>query len=842
MIIPSTPLKNGRNDYVFNIAATRLADSPGSFDMVERGAAGWPAAVPTADPTSRREGAGRTRPGVRTWAFRLVLAIAMPALVLACLEGALRIGGYGKPATFLIPDGQLGWFRTNPDFASLFLPGNFDLRPLNLRVSRHKAPKTVRIVVIGESAAQGVPVPGFGFAPQLRAQLRHRYPGTEFEVIDTGIVAVNSHVLFQVARELAGFEPDLFLVYAGNNEVVGPYGPGCAYLSQMPPLWVIRASVLVRSTRTGQWIASLAARLSSGGVRPAEWGGMSMFVDNAVLADDPRLYTVYENFAENLRGIVRAAESAGAKTLLCTPVANLKDCAPFLSRNGAWLSKPEIEAWRAPFNRGRLAWLLGDARAARAELGEALRIDPEYADTSFMLGSLDLQQGDAASARRHFLDALHWDALRFRPDAPISQSIRDVARDAGPHVALLDTAYELGSDAASPGAISGREILFEHVHFDWEGNYRAARLMARGTASLLFGGDPGDNGWLDSAACADALAYTAHERLPMLMRIDVLTRKPPFTHQLTHVEDEAQMARDIDSATRALGDRSVLEAARNSALGAIEADPSNPMLAGILEGIELDRGDADAALLLARRAEQALPRDYALSADEASVLMRLGRYDEAGRILMEAAKGADVDLMAPVLQEFWGRTKRFREGLDFIDRLHAARPRDLRLRIVRASLLRASGDLGGAEREFRDVLARDPASEDALEGLVSVLGETGRADEAAKQSAAFAPFQPRNQANSLRAVKDCEARGDVDGLVRNLEAAELSGPVSATFELTLALKFYQLRRMDDMMAHLALARRLSLREGNASVSSSIDDLIRRMRIEWEQSAAPQKSE
>lgn len=85
----------------------------------------------------------------------MVLAAAMPAIVLLALEGGLRLAGYGKPATFLIPDGRPGWFRTNPEFASLFLPGNFDLRPLNFSVSLHKAPKTVRIVVLGESAAQG---------------------------------------------------------------------------------------------------------------------------------------------------------------------------------------------------------------------------------------------------------------------------------------------------------------------------------------------------------------------------------------------------------------------------------------------------------------------------------------------------------------------------------------------------------------------------------------------------------------------------------------------------------------------------------------------------------------
>jgi hypothetical protein len=139
--------------------------------------------------------------------------------------------------------------------------------------------------------------------------------------------------------------------------------------------------------------------------------------------------------------------------------------------------------------------------------------------------------------------------------------------------------------------------------------------------------------------------------------------------------------------------------------------------------------------------------------------------------------------------------------------------------------------VGGAERDLRAVLAQDPSNADALEALVALLDEAGRGDEAAKESADAAGRQPRNQDNSLRAAKDCEARGDMEGWVRDMEAAELSGPVTSTFELTLALKLYQLKRMDAMMLHLAEARRLSLREGGPSVTQSIDRLVLRMRAE-----------
>ena len=784
--------------------------------------------MPTAPKTPATGGEKRWH----LWIYRLGLAVGFPLALLVVLEAGLRMGGVGKPTTFLIPDAKPGYLRTNPDFASLFLPGSFDLRPLNFRVAAHKAPNTVRIVVLGESAAQGIPVPSFAFAPQLRAQLRSRFPGKEFEVIDTGIVAINSHVVYQIAREMARYEPDLFLVYMGNNEVVGPYGPGCAYLSQMPPLWIIRASVFVRSTRTGQLFGSLLARMVPHGRSARQWGGMSMFVDNAVAGDDPRLGRVYANFESNLRGIVDAASASGAKTLLCTVVCNLKDCPPFLSVHGPGLSAQDLASWQSAFSSGRLEWRLGDAVAARAGLNEALRIDPHYADTQFLLGKLDELSGNTTGARSHFIEALHWDALRFRPDPRINQVIRSVALERGGGVGVVDCAGELGSDPQSKGEPSGREILFEHVHFDWEGNYRLATLMAGGCAVALFGEEAGAAGWMDSDACARALAYTPHERLPMLLRIDVLTRKPPFTNQLTHIVDEARMAREIQAARSTSREPGAVSEAGEIAKAAISRDPENPALAGILEGVDLDRGDIEGALAQARRAESLLPQDYAISADEASILIRLGRFGEAETILTEAVKtGADLDLLAPVLVDLWTKTRRFADGENFIGAAIARRPDDPRLRLFRANLLRASGDGAGAEREFKAALAADPSSVDALEGLVGVLEETGRHQDALRVSLAAADAQRGNQANCLRASKALDLAGDTEGSLRELEAAERSDPVNATFELTLALKFYQARRMDDVLEHLALARTLSLNEGDPAVTDSILLLIGRMQRE-----------
>jgi tetratricopeptide (TPR) repeat protein len=766
------------------------------------------------------------------WLARLALAVGLPAALLLALELGLRVGGYGRATTFMIPDEQPGYLRTNPDFASLFLPGNFDLRPLNFRMAAHKAPGAVRIVVLGESAAQGIPVPSFAFAPQVRAQLRANYPGKEFEVINTGIVAINSHVIYQIAREMARYEPDLFLVYMGNNEVVGPYGPGCAYLSQMPPLWVIRSSVFVRSTRTGQLLGSLVGSLASRRGKPAEWGGMSMFVNNAVPGDDPRLEAVYSNFTANLRGIIKAASGAGAKVVLCTPVANLRDCPPFLSVHKAGMSEDQLKAWKDAFDEGKLEWLLWDRDRARACLGRALEIDPQYAETSFLLGDLDVRQGETAAVRGHFVDALRWDALRFRPDPRICEAVRNVAKDNPGNVVLLDSADALGADLDSTARISGRPILFEHVHFDWHGNFLLGRLMAQSCATALFGPATRQPKWLTENQCAEALAYTGHERLPMLLRIDVLVRKPPFTNQLSHLSDEARFAADIRQATSLMKEAGNLAASDAITTRALASDPDNPALAGILEGIKLDTGDTEGALVLSRRAARLLPRDFALSADEASILMRLGKNDEAKEILMKAAgSGADLDMLAPVLADYWTRTGHFSAGLKYLGDEIARRPRDIRLRIVRAGLLSGSGDERGALAAFNGVLDDDPSSEDALESVVALLTKEGHGEDAAKLSLARAPGQPRNQANSLRAVQACEAHGDEQGAIANMKAAELSGPVTSTFELTLALKLYKLGQDREMMEHLAQAQRMSALEGNPTVTASIGKLLERMSAE-----------
>lgn len=757
--------------------------------------------------------------------------VGLPALLLLGLEGVLRLVGFGHSEKFLIPDDQPGYYRTNPDFVSRFMPGSFDLRPLNFRVAARKPANTVRIVVLGESAAQGVPEPLFAFAPQMRALLRARYPGQNIEVINTGIVAINSHVVYQTARDLADFSPDLFVVYLGNNEVVGPYGPGCAYLSAMPPLPVIRLSVFIRGTRTGQLLGALLARINRRGPAAAEWGGMSMFVDHAVAGDDPRLEQVYRNFEANLRDIVRVTTAAGAKTLLCTVVSNLKDCAPLLSRHRSGLAGDELAAWQRAFDRGRLDWLLGEAGAARADLQEALRLDPQYADTLFMLGSLELEAGRAEAARKLFSEAQHWDALRFRPDPRINEIIRQAAR-AFPAVNLVDAARQMGSDPASTTLPAGREFLFEHVHLNLEGNYQLALALAQEAGKTIFGAVPDAPAWLDSADCAAAVGHTPQARASVLQQVASITQNPPFNNQLTYPGDMAGFARELARAEADRANPEVLGQAQKAILAAIGRDPENPNLAKVAKGIADDLGDDAGALLQVRRAQQLQPKYSRLAATEAILLARLGRFDEAEKLLRDLARSSparELAVIAPAFVNFYTRAGRAKEGLRTLDDFIGRCPEDRTLRLLRAGLAATAGDTAAAERTYRTLLEENPGNQAALEALVGILQEQGRSDEVEKESIAAAGQQPRNQANSLRAAAIYDARGDNDNAVNSLLAAERSGPVAAAVELRLARKLYVLKKKEESLLHLAWARRISRDEGDPAATEAISTFIAQLR-------------
>src|SRR5271169_249965 len=237
--------------------------------------------------------------GWRVWTLRAAITLITPLLLLGLVEAALRICRVGFPTDVTVPCTVQGQPAScyNLFFTAPFFPPGMIKTPQMYAIPTEKLPGTFRIVVLGESAAMGDPEPAFGFSRYLDVMLSERYPSMKFEIVNTGSVAINSHVVLPIAKGLAKYRPDLFIIYSGNNEVVGPYGPGTALTSSGMSLLVIRTSIFVRSTRIGQFLTKV-------GTQKKEWRGMEMFLDKQVRENSPLMQYSYANCEQNLQDTV----------------------------------------------------------------------------------------------------------------------------------------------------------------------------------------------------------------------------------------------------------------------------------------------------------------------------------------------------------------------------------------------------------------------------------------------------------------------------------------------------------------------------------------------------------
>src|SRR5438876_3244825 len=170
--------------------------------------------------------------------FRWVGALVLPVFILFGVELVLRLVGFGYPADFFVRSetGPPGLFSENPKFGWRFFPQRLARAPDPLRLSKTKPLGTCRIFVFGESAALGDPEPAYGFSRILRELLEERCPATKFEVVNVAMTAINSHVILRIARDALPFQGDIWIIYMGNNEVIGPFGAGSVFGSRVPPM------------------------------------------------------------------------------------------------------------------------------------------------------------------------------------------------------------------------------------------------------------------------------------------------------------------------------------------------------------------------------------------------------------------------------------------------------------------------------------------------------------------------------------------------------------------------------------------------------------------------------
>src|SRR5581483_5674610 len=314
--------------------------------------------------------------------FRLVAAVGVPLALLLLMEVLLRVVGYGYATGFFRSgriEGRAVWMN-NPEFGRRFFPPGLARSAEPFSIAAQKPPDTLRIFVFGESAAMGDPDFKFGLPRMLETLIRKRYPNRKVEVINAAMVAINSHVILPIGRDCAERQGDLWVVYMGNNEVIGPFGSASVFGARAPALGLVRAGLWLKTWRLGQLLSAGLHALMPRWQASREWGGMEMMAGQKVRHNSPETQRVYRHFRRNLDDLLEVAARAGLHVILCTVPTNLRDCAPFASAHRPDLSAGELAQWQSAYDAGVAAQSAGQWEAAGQAFERAIRIDDQFAD------------------------------------------------------------------------------------------------------------------------------------------------------------------------------------------------------------------------------------------------------------------------------------------------------------------------------------------------------------------------------------------------------------------------------------------------------------------------------
>jgi tetratricopeptide (TPR) repeat protein len=576
----------------------------------------------------------------RRWLFRGIIVLVIPLLLLSLLEGVLVLFDFGHPTTFFLHREIAGkkMLVDNPWFGLRFFPPALARSPSPVSIPAEKPPGVFRIFLFGESAAMGDPRPAYGMGRFLEALLGDRFPGLKFEVVCVAMTAINSHAVLPIARECARYQGDLWIIYMGNNEFAGPFGANTVFGPQAPPATTVRAFLALESTRIGQLLVNIARSMHVSRATPASWGGLKMFLDHQLPPNDPRRERVYQNFQRNLDDIIATATRAGVRVILTSVASNLKDCPPFGSYCPSNSASPhQIELQQLSNLAATNAAQRNFSQAIDA-CRKALELNPDSAELHFQLGECFLGATNFESALQSFHCARDLDTLPFRADTRINQIIAVTAkRQAGRGVSYVDSEGVLA--LLNQSHITGSEAFYEHVHLNWDGNYRLALALAQQTVlslprAVAAGQRPA---WADPAACAHRLGLTGWNRYTILEEILRRLADPPFTDQLNH-DAQLQQITNALAEIRARARPSDVPAARTLFETELRQHPDDQWLHHNFAEFLTNTGDLPEATRQMQAVCELLPDNQAAYFQLGRLLARQKKYDQAQAALETAVR------------------------------------------------------------------------------------------------------------------------------------------------------------------------------------------------------------
>ena len=683
-----------------------------------------------------REAKSRTPKGravCSRWVQWIVAVLIVPVIILALLELGLRVAGYGHSTrVFVRKDfGGGAFYVSNKAFYQQFFALPFESLvnwdDLEFQVPAVKPANTFRIFIFGGSAANGTPPDSaYAFWRVLHAMLNSRFPGVRFEVYNTASPGANSNVMRAAAKACAKLDPDLFVVYMGNNEFIGPFGAGSSVTSAyVSSLALIRAKILLSNLRMAQLAGGRQLRLRSAiVVEPDDiWEYLSK-----ISPDDPKVSAVCAHFERNLMDIRALAAKAKAGVVFCTVGSNLRNWWPIASGHRAGLSKAEKEQFAHLLEAGCALEESGAYADAAESYANGLAIDDTYAEILFKLAHCHWELENYDKARDYYARARDRDFVMSRANTRLNTLIRQIADEGAGHaVFLADAAAALA--AASPHGIPGRECFYDNVHPTFDGNYAIAKAVFTAAAQALATRlDLPDADGLDAPPqpeCERMLAMTPWVLQSHVER--VLAILPAFDDdRAAGLRENAAWLREREAQLREQTGSDDSRRSIDAYERALALNKDDRYLQTRYVQMLLGAGMADAALDRAQAFVSTSVPGRGLRRLLGAALNAAGEREAASAEFHALLDAYPDDAAACCeLGSILAGTGNAAGALEYFDRTLSLNPGHRYAAYARGPLLEETGDTAGAIRAYQEAMGIDPAFNEAVEDLNRLLSEQG---------------------------------------------------------------------------------------------------------------------
>ena len=415
-------------------------------------------------------------------------------IIVAAFFGAMEVvlAVAGVRPLLLTEDPFVGFADNVPQFVPDIRPnGTPILRTANNKrglfnyqeFPQTKADNSYRIFCMGGSTTYGRPYfDEVSFCGWLRAYLQAAEPTRNWEVINAGGVSFASYRVTRLMNELKQYQPDLFIVYSGQNEFLEQRSYS-GLIDQ--PDWLVNLNASLSGTRVYTALAQLIEAVQPDSLQQAKArsqlsGEVDEILNHTIgpqsyQRDDALKQHILTHYRLNLLRMVRIAQSVDAGILFVQPAINLKDMSPFKSAHREGLDAATLQAWQSLYDRAGEHASAGDATAALALYRKALALDNRHAELHYRMGQALFSLGHYAESEQAFQRAVEEDIAPLRMLGAMQRSVAEVAAEEGVPLVDFPEILRQAYREEYPHAVFGKEYFVDHVHTSMDG-YRLLGL------------------------------------------------------------------------------------------------------------------------------------------------------------------------------------------------------------------------------------------------------------------------------------------------------------------------------------------------------------------------------